>query len=612
MRARWLWLGLVAALGTPVLAGDAPPRYSHQKLVDLEPGGPTTVPVTAEMLRGGFDAADWRVVGEDGEALEARLEGDQRGRRAVRLVDVRASREGYLITFDLGAAPPRHDSLRVVMSQPSLARGVLLEQSTDARAWSPLARATLFRLGSASGLIGAEIRYPPIRARYLRLHWPEDAGFPEFKEITTRDLDQSRPPRTLVEMELGRQEPPIEGCTVYVISRGGLSAAAESLELEFAPGKRSGVEAFQAGGGEWSSWGEFELPSSPERRTLALSIPAPGAPEWTMVRACRHDGPASPLESAALAYEPWRLVIDGHGHAWGGIEYGARLPEETLAPLTRLDRPFEGVAWPVRAPGAKAGDVVHAALPGEVLAAVEGRLGRLRLLTVDGWMPLEAYRSGPPEPAGAGLRLERETSQDGKWLEGLKLSLEEGRLWPESAELLLRGVSFEQDVTVEIEEERRLGVEPKRRVLDRRHWSCQYRDLPCRLSLAPPSTAVTGEIQVSFHQGGVPAAVESQVVAWRPGAEIAFVWPGAGKNPRLAAFSSVASPPAASAPPGFGDWVRHSKASKGEVMGGALPSGERPGAFAGWMLYLGLAATAAVLALVIFRALRKREDLSDS
>lgn len=612
MRARWVGLGLLMVLVAPVKAGDAPPRFSREKLVDLDPGGPTTVPVTAKMLREGFDAADWRVVGEDGEPLQAQLERDRRGRRSVRLIDVGEGGGGYLITLDLGAAPLRHDSLRVVMSRPRLARGVLLEQSTDGRAWSPLARGTLFRLGSEAGLIGAEIRHRPTRARYLRLHWPKDGGFPEFKEITTWDLDRARPPRTLVEMELAEQGPPIEGCRAYRISREGLSAAAESLELEVAPGEEAGVAVLRPAGREWVRLGEFDLEASPNPRVLSLSLGGPEAPTWMMARACRHDGRPPALESATLACEPWRLVIDGHGVRRGRVEYGPRLPREVLVPVARLDQPYEGVAWPVRAPGAGAGDVVRAPLPGEVVAAVEGRLSRLRLLTADGLLPFEAYRSGPPSLAAEGIRAERGVSQDGKWLEGLELSLEGRRLPPESVELLLRGASFEQDVAIEIEEPGRLGVESRRRSIDRRHWSCQYRDLPCRLSFSPPPAAARGKILVSFLQGGVPAGVVFDLVAWRSGAEVAFVWPGSGKSPHVVALSGAASLPVAPAPSGFGDWVRRAKALKGEVMGGAAASAEQPAALAPWMLYLLLGVTAAVLALVIFRALGKRDELSDT
>jgi len=499
-----------------------------------------------------------------------------------------------------------------VMSQPRLARGVLLEQSSDSKQWSTLARATLFRLGSVSGLIGAEIRYPETRARYLRLHWPKEAGFPEFKEITTRDLAQSPPPRTLVEMKPIEQARRVEGCRVFEISARGYSTAAESLELGLASGERVGVSVLRAEGGDWSSWREAELASSPGARMLTLPIPAPGAVESLMVRVCRNRGVAAALESAALVYESWRLVIDGHGVTRARIEYGSRLPEEVLVPLTRLDKSYEGPAWPLKAQGAEAGDVVRAGLPGTVLAAVEGRLSRLRLLTAEGLLPFEAYRSGPPAPAGKGFHVERRMSQDRKWLEGLELSLEGMELQPESVELLLRGVSFEQDAVIEFEEDSRIGVEASRRVLDRQHWSCQYRDVPCRLSFSLPRAIARRKILVSFRQGGVPAGARSQVLVWRSGREIAFVWPGAGKAPRLVAVPVAASLPVAPAPPGFRDWVRTSKALEGEVSGVAAPSGKEPTAFAGWMLYLSLAAAAGVLVLVIFRALRKREELSGS
>ncbi len=594
----------VAAMGGALALAAAPaPRLSQHQIIDLDLRAPTVVPVTEEMLRGGFAAGAWLVRGEQGEPLEARLEHDARGRRSVRLVEVSAGAEGHLITVDLGAARLRHDSLRVVMSRPRLVPGVVLEQSTDARQWSALATATLFRLGSASGLNGAEIRYPPTRSRYLRLHWPKDAGFPEFEAITTRDLDQARQPRTLVRLPGIEQRSPIAGCRVYEISRGRLSATAESLDLAFSPGPRAGVSVLRVEGGAWSEWDAFDLEASADARAMSLSLSTGAMPEWIQVRVCRQTGPAPALESAVLTFEPARVVIDGRGVTRARLEYGPRVPEEVLAPLARLDASYKGAAWFVEAPGAEVGDVVRAAVPDTLLAAAEGRATRLRLLTAEGLLPLEAYHAGPPRRV-EGPVIERLTSEDGRWLEAIEFSLGELEVRPTSVEVLLAGASFEQDLTLEFEEQGRLGVEARRHVLDRRQWSCQYRELPCRLTFSSLPLRGVEKMQLTLHQGGIPATVEVQALAWRRGVEVAFVWPGADKSPRLVVTSAAAPLPEAPAPAGFASWVRRAEATPGKVLGRPSGAGEAPSPVSGWLLYLSLAAAAAMLALVIFRALR--------
>jgi uncharacterized protein DUF3999 len=126
----------------------------------------------------------FEVVGPDGARVASRLVTLESGAatRRARVVAVSESPRGWWVVVDAGASPPHHQGVRLPLAAAGLVE-VHVESSADRRAWTPLADAALFRLGTDSELQGSAVTYPATDARYLRLEWPSAAKFPRVETV---------------------------------------------------------------------------------------------------------------------------------------------------------------------------------------------------------------------------------------------------------------------------------------------------------------------------------------------------------------------------------------------------------------------------------------------
>ncbi|HYO13947.1 MAG TPA: DUF3999 family protein, partial [Thermoanaerobaculia bacterium] len=200
MRARVLSLALGLAAG-PVSAEVEGFRFTRD--VEVAAPGWVRVPLDLTALQNlAPGAADLHVFAPGGGEVPVRVATStpQSESRPVRVEEVAKEAGGWAIVLDAGAGTAPHERLTFDFTLPGAVPAVRLESSTDGETWRPLAAGDLFRLGSGGELERTSLSYPPTRDRFLRLHWPEAAGFPRVSavevetvtgpavEVTTRDV----------------------------------------------------------------------------------------------------------------------------------------------------------------------------------------------------------------------------------------------------------------------------------------------------------------------------------------------------------------------------------------------------------------------------------------
>jgi len=111
-------------------------------------------------------------------------------RRTVALSNVEHSHGAYIIDADLGPGNFRHRLLYIDLPGKGLAEGVVLEGSDDKNTWHILQKGSMFRLNYEGLTEKTYLEYTPTTFRYLRIYWPEGAGFPNWQSVTVADWSE--------------------------------------------------------------------------------------------------------------------------------------------------------------------------------------------------------------------------------------------------------------------------------------------------------------------------------------------------------------------------------------------------------------------------------------
>ena len=183
-RATLISACLLLALG--IAEAGVEERYRFARSLEVPEAGWVRVPLDGRAVSGGFPDDRWKLADPAGREIPHRVLAPRRGFVTARTHSAERTDEGWAIVFDLGPVPIRHSRLDVELVRPTSASEVLLEGSDDLVSWSVLTSGALFRLGTEATLRRSALHYPVTDLRYLRLTWPESAGFPEFAKYGGR------------------------------------------------------------------------------------------------------------------------------------------------------------------------------------------------------------------------------------------------------------------------------------------------------------------------------------------------------------------------------------------------------------------------------------------
>lgn len=479
-------------------------------------------------------------------------------RSPVQVQEVKKDGKGWVILLDTGAGTAPHERLVFDVTRMTVAPSVVLESSPDGTAWRPLAAGDLFRIGSADGLERTSLSYPATRDRYLRLHWPGEAGLPRVSAV---EVETVTGPSVTVEVQDAECETSRPDVAVCVLTLPATGQLLRRLTLEIEGDGRVGYRLREPRDARWSPLAEGVWQREGERtRHLLTGVREPLAGGF--LRLELYGSGETPPRLAAWgadlavqtalfrAEEPGRYTLAYGGAAAAGrpaspppgvetawLEAGPErehplppLPAPATAPGVALgDRGFSS-SFRVIAPSAKPGDLVRLELPDVVYGAARRDLGDLRLAAGERQIPF--FRWSPPDPVlaveEAGLR------PDAVSREGSESQVE--------LHLPHRGLPLtELDLSVPPAPLRRVvGVrylEPARSLREkaggttepppvaRETWECRPEPpLPCqeRLLLPGPAPAL---LAARFHDGDNPPLTGLGAEVWRRSDVLLFVWP---------------------------------------------------------------------------------------
>lgn len=329
---------LGALLAAPAAAGEVvvwPLEVPRPGVVEVE--------LHAEALSRLGDGGGFEVRDPEGRLLAAErsVQLDPSACRGVPVAGLEQGPSGWEVLLDLGSHPAAHGALRFELERAVLASGVALEASGDRKRWSQLARFDLFRLGEASGLARTRVEYPTSRDRFLRLLWPEAAGYPEVRAV-----EVCAPPEGLAggpELALRDVEPEsISGGTRGLLRLPARSVPVRALRIDL---HRQGSEPVavrleQAIAGRWHLLSEAF--GTAEATQLRLALPEAGAGSGTLRLTLWGDAVSSQPEMSwelvpqkvrfvARSAGRYTLTIPARQGSWNRLEPEPRLERLVVA-----------------------------------------------------------------------------------------------------------------------------------------------------------------------------------------------------------------------------------------------------------------------------------------
>jgi hypothetical protein len=499
-------------------------------------------------------------------------------RRAVKLLDVRKDERGWTLRLDVGPEPLVHERLLLDFARLTTAPDVALDASLDGKSWEPLVAGDLFRLGQAEGLARTSLLYPATSARYLRLAWPRQAGFPELRGVQVEPIDPGR------SLTITSPNNPCRGgpSAATLACRLPLPAAGQTvrrLTVELAAGATVGYRLYQPREGAWRPLAAgvwrgvggaarhvLPLPREPlAGDSLRLELfAAAGDPPPRLLRhsfdlavdtvlfyaeapgryTLSYGGLPSP--GPASGQQESRSVAAGVEAAWvaPGPEEEARLPPlpAAAAPGARISGERFRASWPVAASGAAPGDLVRLALPDMVYGQARPDLGDLRLVAANRQIPY--VRWSPPDPVAVLERAElRPEAEKGRHYSRIEVSLPATSLPVTEIQLTAPPEALRRPVGVRYPDAGPPGLAPREeRLVARDSWECfPEPPLPCALAL-PLAGPASRRVAVRFADGDNAPLPTVDLSVWRRGDVLLFAWPGQGRVQLLAGAPELAAP----------------------------------------------------------------------
>lgn len=537
--------------------------FLFERDVDVPAPGWVRVPLDLAAVRHlAPEGADLHVLAPGGGAVPARVEPrtPRSERRPVQVVGVERADEGWTVLFDVGAAPVTHERLFFEITRATAAPSVHLEGSRDRSAWQTLTVGDLFRIGTEDGLQRTALSYPATGHRWLRLTWPQNAGFPRVSSVEVETV--SGPTLTFAARGVPCREagPQVAPATVCELALPGMGQVLRRLTLDLEGGGAVGYRLDAPAGGAW--------------RPLASGV-------WRRAQeTTRHllPGDVEPIEGAVLRLEMYgengeapRLVGYGvdlavptvlfqapeagtYTLAYGGtVRRNGRFEppafgeeEAWLEAGPERERPpaplpagapgaplgagrFRG-AWRVLAPSAQPGDLVRLELPDVVYGVARPDLRDVRLAFGDFQVPF--FRWEPPAPVLAveardlrPRRLRRNQESEAEVdLPVAGLPLTQLFVTAPGAGPLRRTVG------VRYRPRRPVARQRERGPIVRATWDCDPEPpLPCRADLALGGQAPE-IVAVRIHDGDDPPLAPLAVEVWRRRDVLFFVWPAASEE----------------------------------------------------------------------------------
>jgi hypothetical protein len=546
-----------AARGAATRLQDTP----YSRPVDVPAAGWVRVPLDLAALRHMGLAGSLRVTAPTGEDLPRWIApwSDDSERRPVKVLEVAKDDRGWTLRLDVGPEPLVHERLLLDFARLTTVPDVALDASQDGKSWEPLVAGDLFRLGSGEGLARTSLLYPATSARYLRLSWPAQAGFPELRGVVVEPIS---PGRSLT--VTSRSSPCRTAASAVALTcRLPLPAAGQTvrrLTVELAGGANVGYLLDQPLQGAWEPLGQgvwhgsrsgrhvLPLPGTPlagdDLRLELFGVAGEPAPrllghsfdlavdtvlfyaETPGRHTLSYGGVPSP--GAGAAQPDAKSVAAGVEAAWtepGPEEQARTAPLPAAAPGAALPRERFRAAWAVTAAGAAPGDLVRLALPDTVYAQARPDLGDLRL--VAGGRQVPYVRWAPPDPVAVVERADlRPEAEKGRHYSRIEIYLPAAGLPVTQLQLTAPPSPLRRPIGVRYPDPGPPGLAAREeRLVARGNWECLPEPpLPCRLAL-PLAGPAPRRLTVRFADGDNPPLATVDVAAWRRGDVLLFAWP---------------------------------------------------------------------------------------
>ncbi len=628
MKARWALIAVATSwiAASPVGAGAPAVRP-----LDVARPGWIRVALDGPAQAWGAPGENWVVLDPRGAPVAVTVLRPPTGIIEVKTESVQETAAGWQVVFDLGPAPARHDALLLDLARPVVAEGCLLEGSDDLADWRPLARGALFRLGQAPGLTSGELRHPPTTHRFLRLGWPRKAGLPEFSRARVQLLPEPAAPPAVLSLSISNAEGALGG-PAWLLASPGVGVAPQRLALRWEGAPPEALRVLRAEEGRWRPAGSWRSDAAPPPPTVSLLIghPSPG-PALFRVDA-RAAGPLQLLSANAELAPRWLLFEAPSAGRYTlvspaaapsipaatstpapttgpvvdvvlGPEEPARptaAPTEVALPLDTSPLPRNWRAWPVKAPGARPGDVVRVELPVELLAVPGVSAGEIRPVT--GEKQLLFLLDDDPLPV-----LTKASPAGGPRRQGQAWSVDYDLPAPATEQRQMElATSAASPAPVRVEVDYRAGRPGSPAESGAAVAAAWEESAPGRtpfsllLDLAPPEAATGVQLTLKPAGGAAPQLAGAQF--WRLARAVVFAWPQEGDVRLVSGFDSPAStgPRQAAAL----EWLAAQPARPAAVdLAAAAAEGRRIESRARFALVAALVIAAAALIFVLARSL---------
>lgn len=550
-------LALVVVSALPLLAQLPPSRFERR----AEVAAPGWYRVELDPAARGHmmpDARDVRLLGPSGEEIPFLMLSRREGIAPLpaTALQVAPVPGGWSLEFDLGGEAPRHSAFRFEFANQAAVSGCRLEASADRSQWRPLATGDLFRLGEGSGLSKSELAYEACVERYLRLFWPQAAGYPEVRRAEALPAPAS--PATLLEATLSLTHAgTLPGGQAYLLSLPGTGLRLRGLRIEIADGGAFSYRLFLSREGRWEKVAEDALaPDAEGRATIPCNLET-GSSAFLRVEVATGTALVPKLARAWGSFEADRVIFHApqpgsYRLAYGSVgvappAYPKFIPpqaSETL-PALLFGEEREGAAaglpaaraalgagmpelsfsaaWSVVSP-AKPGSVVRLEIPAELYASARRDLGDLRLESGGRQLPYVLHSPAEPLLVGEWVALAPSPTRNAGESEVLLPPLPKG-LPVTALELRTTASAFQRAYTI------RASGEAARPGLDTAGafyagtWSCSGASaLPCAETV-PLSYGGEGELRILFRDGENPPLPPVTASLWRRRHQLLYLQP---------------------------------------------------------------------------------------